>query len=287
MPAFRGINLRSGDLAEQLGVLLLQSVALVAPIPRTEDVGIDVVGTLIRKYDGYKYIAEDSFFVQMKSASVTEILFEGDQIKWLNELRLPLFIAAVDRKTSMIKLYSTQSLTVAFVENPDRKKINFKLLENYEGELSNNGETIDLPIGPPVIEWSLNDVETNPNFGEQFYDLMKLHIALMKKSIETMRVGYAPLAIWETGKPPKIWANQLKGRNDDLAVDEISAPYFQAILHNLTLGKDIATTRSLYRLFDKVLEREGHFLEVNGKRELKPWTNLLADEILNGPKKSD
>lgn len=38
MPARRGKNFRSGDLAEQLGLYLLQSVALVAPVPRTEDI---------------------------------------------------------------------------------------------------------------------------------------------------------------------------------------------------------------------------------------------------------
>ncbi len=280
MPAFRGINLRSGDLAEQLGILLLQSVALVAPIPRTEDVGIDVVSTLIRKYDGYKYMAEDSFFVSIKSASITEILFEGDQVKWLNDLHLPLFIATVDKKTSTIKLYTTQSLSVAFVENPSLKKVNLKLLEKYEGELYNVGESIDLPIGPPVIKWSLNDIETKPQIVQQFYDLMKIHVALAKKSIETKRVGYVDLAAWETGKTPKVWARQLKGRKDDLAVDEISAPYFHSILHNLSLGQDIATTRTVYRLLDKVLEREGHFHILDGRRELKPWTAPFADQIL-------
>ena len=49
MVAFRGKNLKSGDLAGQLGILLLQNVCLVAPIPRTEGVGIDVVATLIQK----------------------------------------------------------------------------------------------------------------------------------------------------------------------------------------------------------------------------------------------
>ena len=41
MPTKRGKNFRSGDIAEQLGLYLIQSVALGAPVPRTEDVGID------------------------------------------------------------------------------------------------------------------------------------------------------------------------------------------------------------------------------------------------------
>lgn len=65
MPATRGINLRSGDLAEQLGLFLLQTVSLTAPVPRTEDVGIDVISTLIRKFDQYSYIAANSFSCQL------------------------------------------------------------------------------------------------------------------------------------------------------------------------------------------------------------------------------
>lgn len=270
MPAFRGINLRSGDLAEQLGLLLLQSVALVAPIPRTEDVGIDVVSTLIRKYDGYKFIAEDSFFVSIKSASVTEILFEGDQVNWLRDLHLPLFIATVDRRTSTMKIYTTQSLSVAFASSQELKKVNLKLLEKYEGELGAVGEEIDLSIGPPVFKWNLNDIETKPEILQQFYEVMKSHITIAKKSIETRRIGYVDLVIWKTGKTPRIWAQQLKNRNDKAAVDEISAPYFQTILHNLTSGKELETTRSLYRLFDKVLDSAGHFHTVDGIRALKP-----------------
>ena len=83
MVAFKGKNLRAGDIAEQLGIMLLQSVALVAPIPRTEDVGIDAVVTLIRDFDSYRYLAEDSFFVQIKAKSVNSILFEKEQLKWL------------------------------------------------------------------------------------------------------------------------------------------------------------------------------------------------------------
>ena len=160
----------------------------------------------------------------------------------LHILTLPLFIATVDKKTSTIKLYSTQSLSDAFVENPERKKINFKLLENYIDNISNIEESIDIPLGPPIIEWSLNIVGSVDDFGQQFYNLMKSHITLVKNSIETRRVGYVQLAVWDTGIPPKVFGNKLK-RPKNPIVDDITAPYFTSILHNLVLGRDIATTR--------------------------------------------
>jgi hypothetical protein len=56
MPALRGKNLRSGDVTEQLGTLLLQSLASVAPVPRTEDVGVDVVATLLEDFDRTSFV---------------------------------------------------------------------------------------------------------------------------------------------------------------------------------------------------------------------------------------
>lgn len=73
MPAFKGKNLRSGDLAEQLGTLLLQSLALVAPVPRTEDVGVDVVATLLEDFDQRLFKATNSFYVQISGTKFLKI----------------------------------------------------------------------------------------------------------------------------------------------------------------------------------------------------------------------
>jgi hypothetical protein len=39
MPGMRNRNLRSGDLKEELGIFLMKTIALVAPVPRPEDMG--------------------------------------------------------------------------------------------------------------------------------------------------------------------------------------------------------------------------------------------------------
>lgn len=277
MPGFRGKNLRSGDLAEQLGVLLLQNVALVAPIPRTEDVGIDVVATLIRNFDGNKYIAEDSFFVQIKSSSVTEITFKEEQVKWLAELQLPFFIASVDRKTSTISLYSTHYLSDALVMNPNRKEITLELTKTSDYECFDTSTSIKIPIGPCITSWSLENFGTDSNFISEFYQLLKSHISITKKSIETRRVGVVELISWETGKEPVMVGTKIKPGKDSKKTDEIIAPYFNALLGQLQAGEDLFTTRSLYRLLEKTLERHGHFTTVDGKRELIPFNANLED----------
>lgn len=70
-------------MAEASALLLLQQVALVAPVPRTEDVGVDAVVTLHQAFDQRRLIAEDSLFVQIKSAGVDCIECSAEEVKWL------------------------------------------------------------------------------------------------------------------------------------------------------------------------------------------------------------
>lgn len=90
MPGSRGKDFRGGDLAEGLGLELLRPFAFIAPVPRPEDVGIDAVATVFRP-DNHRLIAEDSFLVQVKAASIRKIQYGGEQLDWLRTLKLPFF----------------------------------------------------------------------------------------------------------------------------------------------------------------------------------------------------
>src|SRR5262245_5461958 len=96
MSGRRGKNLRSGDLAEELGILLLKGIAAVAEVPRPEDIGFDGVATLLKDDGSGLLYAEDSFYVQLKSSSVPSVTYEGHEAEWLVNLKLPLFIGSVN-----------------------------------------------------------------------------------------------------------------------------------------------------------------------------------------------
>lgn len=271
MPGFRGKNLRSGDLAEQLGLVLLQNVSLVTPVPRTEDVGIDAVATILRNYDSYNYVAEESFFIQLKSLSVSEIIYKDEQVRWLIELQLPLFIGIVDRKKSTIYIYSSYHLSDTIATNPDRKEIAIDLTNFSQYDCSDTNENTKIPIGPCVISWSFDTLESNSNFIDDFYTVLKPHIVFMKQALETRRVGYVESITWHTGQIPVANGTKIKAIESSEHIDKIAAPYITSFLLRLTMGKDIATTRTLYRLLEKTLEKENHFITIDGKRELIPY----------------
>jgi hypothetical protein len=118
LPGVRDRNLRSGDLHEELGIFLLKAVALVAPVPRQEDVGNDAFATLIWPEGGRRLIPDVSFLVQLKSASITSVSYTTPEaMAWIRTLDTPLFIGRVDLKQAKIELFTTLRLHQILLEH--------------------------------------------------------------------------------------------------------------------------------------------------------------------------
>src|SRR6266581_2559768 len=149
MPGSRDRNIRSGDLCEGFGLELLRPFALVAPIPRTEDVGAHAVATLTRR-DGRRLLAEDSFLVQVKAASVRSLRFNGQSLNCLRQLRLPVFVLRVALDTATLELYSTASAS-SRPNYADREDITM-YLDNTPFDLT--GHAMSVGLGPPILRWT-------------------------------------------------------------------------------------------------------------------------------------
>lgn len=257
MVAIRGKNLRSGDLAEELGILLLQNLVLVSPVPRTEDVGIDVVATLLSDFDKRRLLAEDNFFVQIKSSSVNEIEYTEHQIDWLYKLELPFFIATIDRKKSSIKLFITHRLSNAFITNHERKKvvIHFDDIDTTDEFVNKDNENVH--IGPPVMEWSVASLMDDDSFPEIFYQVMKEHISIYKKNIAWRKVGWVELCSWETNTKPYVFgragAESRTFSDSQKIVEDALDPYLSKWLMSMQLKNEwTSTAESVFSLMSKI-----------------------------------
>jgi hypothetical protein len=257
MVAIRGKNLRSGDLAEELGVLLLQHLVLVAPIPRTEDVGIDVVATLLSDFDKRCLLAEDNFFVQIKSMSVGKIEYSAHQIDWLYKLELPFFVATIDRSNSSIQLFCAHRLSNAFITNHERKKV---VLHFDDYDITNElvaKDNENVHIGPPVAEWSVASLMSDDSFPETFYQVLKEHISIYKKNLAWRKVGWIELCGWETNELPYVFGRAgAESRNfadSQKIVEDALDPYLSKWLMGMQLKNQWTTTaESVYSLMSKI-----------------------------------
>lgn len=193
-------SFRSGDWNEELGLTLLRAVAFVAAVPRQEDVGIDAIATLFRK-DGKLLIAENTFYVQLKSVSSKSILYDEFGLSWLNELRLPLLFGRVDKKAARIRLYAGFPLFQRMLQQ-HKKRIRLHFDGQLDGSAKDDMSLVDqVDLREPLLEWDALQVGKK-DFGKQQYDILKSYLKAELWNVIFRRVGYSHPLTWSTGNTP-------------------------------------------------------------------------------------
>lgn len=82
-------NTRSGDLAEGMGIEMLRSIALVAPVPQPEDVGVDAFATLLKPRERHTLPAAPEYVLEDLLRAMINIGIAGrSEIKSLEPLRV-------------------------------------------------------------------------------------------------------------------------------------------------------------------------------------------------------
>jgi hypothetical protein len=198
MAGRRHKSFRRGDVNEELGILLLKAFATVAPVPRPEDVGIDAIATLLRPGPNQMLIAEDSFYVQIKSASTRTIAYKGHEIEWLTQLKLPLFIGSVNASTCTMELFTCHTLSQALIEKP-WKEVQL-LLDAGVPQISEDVRFIH--ICPPALRWSASDLASE-TFKKANYPILKKHVRVEQKNCQLRTLRHLQRIKWQTNEAPE------------------------------------------------------------------------------------
>lgn len=169
-------NFRSANIAEGLAIQMLRPFAAVAPIPREEDYGIDLIGTLMRR-SGRVYVAEDSFAVQIKTLTAAEFPVSCDGIRWLRELDMPYFPVVADLGRARLSLFTINHHRCAFALH--------SLVSNIVFTVDGDGLD-DFPLGDPLLTWTLEEA-AHPEFATWAYSVLKPAI-----QVEAWNQRYAP-----------------------------------------------------------------------------------------------
>jgi len=253
MAGRRPKDFRGGDLSEELGLLLLKGVAAVATVPRSEDVGIDAVATLLRLTEDNFLIAEDSFYVQFKSASQRKVKFEEHEVRWLESLKLPYFIGSISKAHSAIDLYATHHLSQAMLE---RKYKQISLLLD-DGTETHDAEKRSIHIGPPLLRWTTHDL-AEPTFAALAYSVLKPYLVIEQRNIEYRSIRYLEMISWQTGKILSSQQGSIMHHSisseDILNVFRQMAPHLQAIVLKSSMEQDRRGLEIAIRMADYMRE---------------------------------
>lgn len=220
MPGRRLSSYRKGDWNEELGILLLKSLAAVAPIPRQEDFGLDAVGTLLRPVQNNLVYAEDSFYIQLKSESRKPLSYRDHALDWLENLQLPLFIGQVSRRDSSLRLFPAHVLNEFFVLRDFRnfKELVVKLHDNGSAKRIVKEESYELSLGKPLLTININQASDSA-FTENAYKILKDYLRLEHQNINSRRLRFYRHIKWTTNKKVSSEGHLVALRRDDLKND--------------------------------------------------------------------
>lgn len=277
MPGMRDRNLRSGDLHEELGIFLLKSVALVAPVPRQEDVGNDAFATLIRPEGNRRLIPDLSFLVQLKSASIASVSYTTpDELAWISSLESPLFIGRVDLKHAKIELFTTLRLHLILLESGYD---GIELLLDRADETSTTPNVRRANLGPPAHVWSMADV-TMPDFLARSYAVLRPHVDTLRRNRLLRGIQSQRLLRWETGQPPTDNGEMMlvSPQNDIADTLREMAPHARRLLMELQSRKRYGDFPAMLSFFD-LMRRWGADPDPDGRLRMAAGYMAEAPEI--------
>ena len=215
MPGRRLGSYRKGDWNEELGILLLKSLAAVAPIPRQEDFGLDAVGTLLRPVQNNFVYAEDSFYIQLKSESKRSLSYKDHELDWLKNLQLPFFIGQVRRRDSSLRLLPAHVLNEFFVLRDFRnfKELIIRIHDDGSAKRLAKGESYELYLGDPLLTINIKQA-SDTAFIEQAYKILKDYLRLEHQNIISRRLRFYRHIKWTTNKKVSSWGRLVALRRD-------------------------------------------------------------------------
>jgi hypothetical protein len=297
MAGRRGSNLRSGDLAEDLGILLLKGVAAVAEVQRQEDVGLDAVATLLRPDDDRNCYAEDTFVVQLKAESVPHVEYAADHaFKWFVQQSLPMFIGRVSLSDASIELYPTifanQAIWSLHSESVKMHFGNSSLPPALREQLrlpwtllKGTDTAAEVWLGEPVLRWTVSDLK-KPGWAQDAYAVLKRFVPLIRREMELLSFGQSSVLKWATNDPESIksFTGMMKSQNLK-EIAEQATPALQALmLHTMGVG-GVAGEQMMRCLIEFAAELRKAGIEIDPEKMFRGLFTVLkaGNSTASGP----
>lgn len=240
MPGRLRTSFRSGNLTEDLGLLLLKGIAAIADVPRAEDVGLDAVATLLRRDTDGNCYAEDGFVVQLKSASAMSLEYRDHELSWFLGQSQPMFIGLVSKKDASIALYSTLYANQACLALHARRiTILFGKSESAYPWAGGAEGSATVWLGPPVLSWALAEMD-KPAWSAATYTTLKRFLGIARREFALLSLGQSSKLEWSTNDEQSIQSphvSMMKGCPDGIqALADKCIPGVSALLlHAMSL----------------------------------------------------
>jgi len=198
---------------------MLRTLGAVAEVPRSEDVGIDAVVSLLRPDSDGNVYAEDSFVVQLKTASQPPMSYADHEFVWLMSQSLPMFIGRVSVDECSVELFSTilvdKAVWATFAESVT---IQFGVRDTGGAwNTAHERKHADVWLGPPVLSWNVSHTR-DPAWHSNAYAILKRFLEKAVRERELLKLHQSSQLRWQTNDLSSIRSAGImqRGHPDEL-----------------------------------------------------------------------
>jgi hypothetical protein len=205
MPGAIAANLHEGSRSEYLAQYVFSSWGTVVTIPHQEDSGLDLFCTLVER-QGRRAWAKSPYTVQVKS-TMDAWEFKGeDEIKWLIEHPLPLFLCVVDKSLAHLRVYQTSPRFHVWAGGSLPQQLSLVPTTETEGESVGwkKGDTFSLHA--PILDFTIEDT-FREGFIEQARKVVQTWVDVEYANLDRQRIGIRRFIVplrYKRNEPPDM-----------------------------------------------------------------------------------
>lgn len=150
-------NPHEGSRSEILADYMFSGWGTVTPVRRQDDFGIDLYCTLTDRV-GQRAVVTDYFTVQVKSTDEPWRFNDADSVRWLIEYPQPLFLAWVDKRAGVLRVYHTMPRFLAGALRPLRGHLTLVPGNGHAGTFVEWRDGFQFSLSAPILEISVADL---------------------------------------------------------------------------------------------------------------------------------
>lgn len=180
-------HFHEGSRSEILADYLFSAWGTVTPVRRADDHGLDLYCTLADKI-GRRAVVREYFVVQVKSDNSPWVFAYPESVRWLVEYPSPLFLAVVEKKKQLIRVYHVMPRFAVWALGKLPKRLKLKP-EDADAALYSaweNAETVALKA--PILRLTISDL-LNDKKMKELRRVFAHWVTLDRKNCDLMRFG--------------------------------------------------------------------------------------------------
>jgi hypothetical protein len=180
-------NPHEGSRSEILADYLFSSWGTVTPVRRPDDYGIDLYCTLSDRI-GQRAVVRDYFVVQVKSEAEPWVFEHEESVKWLVEYPTPLFLACIDKKEGILRVYHVTPRFHVWAIGKLPNRLVLTPEDSVEGTSGDWTNLEELSLSAPIIQVSCSDLVSDEKM-KTLKEVFKIWVQIDRENCDLVRFG--------------------------------------------------------------------------------------------------